>query len=108
MDITNITIHAVNHCGRFNLKTSVMKKLFLPLIASCFFFLSCKKFDTISNTAASEKNVFDLKNDHLKIAVVSDIHYTDPALFTNNGMAGQAFQDYLAQDPKLLAYSDPI
>lgn len=49
-----------------------------------------------------------MKKNQIKIAVVSDIHYTAPALFTNNGQAGQAFQDYLAHDPKLLAYSDPI
>ena len=55
-----------------------------------------------------EIDVRHLEDKQIKIAVVSDIHYTDPGLFTNNGIAGQAFQDYLAQDPKLLAYSDPI
>ncbi|MDB5208047.1 MAG: metallophosphoesterase [Flavisolibacter sp.] len=82
-----------------------MKKILFLFSSGCLFIFSCKKND---QPPAPEKNVFDLKNDHIKIAIVSDIHYTDPGLFTNNGIEGQAFQEYLAQDPKLLAYSDPI
>ncbi len=81
-----------------------MKKLFAIFLTACLFNASCKK----EETPTPEKNVFDLKDNQIKLAVVSDIHYTDPGLFTNNGIAGQAFQDYLAQDPKLLQYSDPI
>ncbi|GAA4741611.1 metallophosphoesterase family protein [Flavisolibacter ginsenosidimutans] len=84
-----------------------MKKLLLSIV-SCVALLSCKKNETQIVLPATEKNVFNMKDNQIKIAVVSDIHYTAPALFSNNGQAGQAFQDYLAQDPKLLAYSDPI
>ena len=45
---------------------------------------------------------------HIKIAVVSDIHYMDPALLQNGAENGQAFQDYLNADPKLIQYSDAI
>lgn len=43
-----------------------------------------------------------------KIAVISDIHYMSPVLFSNNGANGAAFQSYTDQDPKLVQYSDPI
>ena len=85
-----------------------MKKLSYFFAASLVLLFSCKKNEPGIVLPSAEKNVFDMKNDQIKIAVVSDIHYTAPALFSNNGQAGQAFQDYLAQDPKLLAYSDPI
>jgi len=45
---------------------------------------------------------------HLKIAVVSDIHYMDPSLLKNNANTGAAFNDYLDADPKLIEFSDPI
>ena len=43
-----------------------------------------------------------------KIAIISDIHYLDPSLLTNNATAGNAFQSYLQHDPKLIEYSYPI
>lgn len=85
-----------------------MKKLFYLFVAGCAAFASCKKNDVMTTASARDKNAFDLKNNPIKIAVVSDIHYTAPALFTNGAEAGRAFQAYLAQDPKLIAYSDPI
>jgi predicted MPP superfamily phosphohydrolase len=45
---------------------------------------------------------------HLKIAVVSDIHYMDPSLLKNNANTGAAFNNYLDADPKLIEFSDPI
>jgi 3',5'-cyclic AMP phosphodiesterase CpdA len=45
---------------------------------------------------------------HLKIAVVSDIHYMDASLLKHDAANGTAFQGYLAADPKLIEYSDPI
>lgn len=45
---------------------------------------------------------------HLKIAVVSDIHYMDPSLLKNNANTGAAFNAYLDADPKLIEFSDPI
>jgi len=44
----------------------------------------------------------------IKIAVVSDIHYTDPSLLKNKAAQGAAFQAYVAADPKLLEYSAAI
>lgn len=73
--------------------------------------LSCKK-DLKSNeavsTSKSVKGALAKGNPHLKIAIISDIHYMDPSLLINNGAAGAAFQNYLDQDPKLVQYSDPI
>ncbi len=45
---------------------------------------------------------------HLKIAIVSDIHYMDPSLLKNNANTGVAFNAYLDADPKLIEFSDPI
>ncbi|GAA4756274.1 metallophosphoesterase family protein [Flavisolibacter ginsenosidimutans] len=61
---------------------------------------SCRKNESLF--------VFKGNSPHLKIAVVSDIHYMSSTLITNNGTAGEAFQNYLNQDPKLLEFSDPI
>ena len=44
----------------------------------------------------------------LTVAIVSDIHYMDPSLLDSNGAEGTAFQNYLAQDPKLLQYSAAV
>jgi len=79
------------------------------------FFCSCKKDLSPDSTSqspatntANEKSSFDIATSQLKIAVVSDIHYMDPSLLTNNAAAGDAFQNYIAADPKLIEYSDPI
>jgi len=48
------------------------------------------------------------KDPHLKIAIVSDIHYMHPSLLGDGGAAGTAFQNYLNQDPKLVEYSAAI
>lgn len=45
---------------------------------------------------------------HLRIAVVSDIHYMHPSLLGPGGATGAAFLNYLNQDPKLVEFSDPI
>lgn len=45
---------------------------------------------------------------HLKIAVVSDIHYMDPSLLPVDIAHNVPFQTYLAKDGKLLEFSDPI
>jgi hypothetical protein len=73
--------------------------------------LSCKK-EVVNEEPVLSKNTkaayFKKDDHHLKIAIVSDIHYMDPSLLINNGASGKAFQDYLDQDPKLIQYSDPI
>jgi 3',5'-cyclic AMP phosphodiesterase CpdA len=45
---------------------------------------------------------------HMKIAVMSDIHYLDATLLKNDAAAGAAFQTYLNYDPKLIEFSGPI
>lgn len=92
-------------------------KLRLWLIAIVFVVIgiSCKNeilepadSQFATRTARNSKLAFAVGNPHLKIAVVSDIHYMSPSLLTNNGAAGAAFQEYLNQDPKLIEYSDAI
>ena len=79
--------------------------MLLILLASQIM-LSCKK-DYFNDDPGHGKGD-GINKTHLKIAIVSDIHYMDPSLLINNGAEGAAFQNYLAQDPKLVQYSDPI
>ncbi len=74
---------------------------------------SCKKeiiepqpSSTIS--AAGGKVLTGEGGPHIKIAVVSDIHYMDPSLLRNGAENQAPFQDYLAQDPKLVQFSSWI
>jgi 3',5'-cyclic AMP phosphodiesterase CpdA len=60
------------------------------------------------NTIGGLNSTNPLINDHVKIAVVSDIHYMDPSLLQNGAANGEAFLNYLMRDPKLLEFSDPI
>ncbi|MDN3658078.1 metallophosphoesterase [Ferruginibacter paludis] len=87
-------------------------KLWMLAAVLSLFVLSCKKEFTSQETLSSKYNQADdglLKdNPHLTIAVVSDIHYMHPSLLVNNGAEGVAFQSYVAQDPKLVQFSDPI
>src|SRR6188768_2374950 len=85
-----------------------LKSLLLILAASQIM-LSCKK-DFFNDDPCSDKSghASEKCNPHLKIAIVSDIHYMDPSLLVNGGAEGAAFQNYIAQDPKLVQYSDPI
>lgn len=57
---------------------------------------------------ADQENALKSAMPHLKIAVMSDIHFLDPTLFTNDAGAGAAFQNYLNFDPKLIELSAPI
>jgi len=49
-----------------------------------------------------------IKPAQVKIAILSDIHYLAPDLLINGAENGEAFQTYLAYDPKLLHFSDPL
>jgi predicted MPP superfamily phosphohydrolase len=85
-----------------------MKKIIhLLLICSVFLVTSCMKENPLTGTFPIDKGGHE-NNPKLKIAVVSDIHYMDGSLLKNNAASGAAFQNYLAADPKLLEYSDPI
>jgi len=95
-----------------------MKKIFLTTIALLILvFISCKKesqFDQAAkndNNSLQSKSVYGENNSgHIKIAVVSDIHYLDPSLLQNNGASGTAFQAMLLKEPYkvLLEYSPEI
>ena len=83
-------------------------KLFLLIVLISQFVLSCKKEIKSDGVILKDKNGFSKGNPHLKIAIVSDIHYMHPSLLINNGANGTAFQNYVNQDPKLVQFSDPI
>ena len=83
-------------------------RLLLLIVMISQLVLSCKKEFLSEETAPLRKKGLAKGNPHLKIAIVSDIHYMHPSLFTNNGAMGTAFQNYVNQDPKLVEYSDPI
>ena len=86
-----------------------MKTLrFLFTILAICFLAACTKdlpIDDLSQIPANGNNALKSKPAQLKIAVMSDIHYMDPSLLIADGAA---FQTYLAYDPKLLQFSDPI
>src|SRR5437870_854344 len=69
----------------------------LCIISLMFIFSSCRK-DLI--TASSGY--------HLKIAVITDLHYLDPSLLKNGADTGAALTDYMSRDPKMIPYGDPI
>jgi 3',5'-cyclic AMP phosphodiesterase CpdA len=71
---------------------------------------SCSKDLVISqpDQTSDEINILKSARPHLKIAVMSDIHYLDPSLMVNGAADGAAFQTYLQYDPKLIAFSAPI
>lgn len=61
-----------------------------------------------SGMLTDDSNSLKSSQAKLKIAVISDLHYMSPLLLPENPETDQAFQWYLAQDPKLIAFSDPI
>jgi len=83
-------------------------KLILTLVI-IFHFSACKD-DLIPSDSSFENsdNFLKSKRMPIKIAVVSDIHYFDPALLKNDAENGNAFQTYLEADPKLIQFSNPI
>ena len=87
------------------------QKLWIAVTILIQFALSCKKDLTDNQSAkqAEELATAERKGKpHLKIAVVSDIHYMHPSLLGENGATGLAFQNYVNQDPKMVQFSDPI
>lgn len=51
---------------------------------------------------------YNLISPQIKIAVVSDIHYLDPALMPDDYVTNEDFQKMMAGDRKLIELSDPI
>jgi len=71
----------------------------LCIISLMVIISSCKK-DMIPTSSSS--------GNHLKIAVITDIHYLDPSLLKNGADTGKALTDYMNRDPKMIPYGDPI
>lgn len=78
-----------------------------PLILICIILVLANLGTAFSQTMRLAKNVPNQeKNKSTKtIAVISDVHYMDPSLLINDGLA---FQTYLAGDRKLLKESVAI
>lgn len=84
-------------------------KDFFAALLVVVFIVSCTKDYLIdSSEVISDNNELKSASPHLKIAVISDIHYFDPSLLPVDPAGEAYFQEYLAHDPKLLAFSDPI
>ncbi len=84
------------------------KQLYLIISFSIFLLTSCIKENPYTGIYPINKGGQGDNGDKIKIAVVSDIHYMAASLLKNNAASGEAFQNYLAADPKLLEYSEPI
>ncbi len=72
--------------------------------------VSCTKDLVVDQPEQStdQENSLKCALPYLKIAVMSDIHFLDPALLSNGAAQGVAFQTYLNTDPKLIEFSGPI
>jgi 3',5'-cyclic AMP phosphodiesterase CpdA len=90
------------------------KHLLLPIAMLLFMFTSCKKdfqFPKIDNEEQVSMNSSANNNSgHIKIAVLSDIHYMHPSLLQNDAANGTAFRSILGSEPYkvLLAQSPAI
>jgi len=74
------------------------------MATSCTKDLVINQINQISDQESSLKSAMP----HMKIAVMSDIHFLDPTLLLNGAAEGAAFQTYLNYDPKLIQFSGPI
>ena len=85
-------------------------RFLFPILAICFLAACTKDLptDNLSQMPADGINKSKSKPAQVKIAIISDIHYMDPSLLMNGAENGLAFQTYLAYDPKLIQFSDPI
>lgn len=95
-----------------------MKKYYLSAIAVLILvFISCKK-ESLFENAVDDENISrqsksgyeENSSGHIKIAVISDIHYLDKSLLQNDGASGAAYQAMLVKEPYkvLLEYSPEI
>lgn len=81
---------------------------FFAVLMMAFLTSSCtREMLTDPSETGNNTNLKSAKP-QLKIAVMSDIHYLDPSLLINGAETGDAFQEYLMFDPKLIQYSEPI
>ena len=78
------------------MKKIILLQLFIVLLMG----YSCKKDDLLKNPQTSAQSADDLtkkmydqyNSGHIKIAVVSDIHFMDQSLIKNNGENGAAYK----------------
>lgn len=85
------------------------KHLYLLITILSLILTSCIKENPYTGIYPIDKGSHgDDYGERVKIAVVSDIHFMAASLLKNNAASGEAFQNYLAADPKLLEYSEPI
>lgn len=89
------------------------QKQWLFTACICILAFSCKKeisepLAPAVSSAIASKALTESGNPHVRIAVVSDIHFMDPSLLINGAENYAPFQLYLAQDPKLVQYSSWI
>jgi predicted MPP superfamily phosphohydrolase len=70
--------------------------------------VSCTKDEMFDPTVQSSDTGALKSAAKLKIAVISDLHYMNPSLLPADPENDGYFQMYLAQDPKLIHFSDPI
>lgn len=85
------------------------ERFFAILILSLLAF-SCSK-DLVTNEPdrlADSESMLKSASPHMKIAVMSDIHYLAPSLLPAGAAQGIPFQTYLMYDPKLIEFSVPI
>jgi len=89
-----------------------MKKLkFLYLFLLILICASCTKdqwLDPPPKGPGNNNSPNNLICPQIKIAVVSDIHYLDPALMPENYVTNEDFQKMMTGDRKLIELSDPI
>lgn len=88
------------------------KQLIFPIATLLFMLISCKKdyqYNNISNEEQVSMNSSATNNSgHIKIAVLSDIHFMHPSLLQNNGANGAAFRSTLTTEPyKVLLEQSP-
>jgi 3',5'-cyclic AMP phosphodiesterase CpdA len=91
-----------------------MKKIFCYVVLlSVLPFISCKKeksIETIADSAVALAAAKSGNSGHIKIAILSDIHYMHPSLLQNNAQNGLEFNKILQTEPYkvLLEYSPAI
>lgn len=78
------------------------KNFFAALLIVAFAASCSKDYVFDSPELISENSELKSASPHVKIAVVSDIHYFDQSLLPQNLAGMEEFQYYMAQDPKLL------
>lgn len=82
----------------------------LILLSVIFLSVSCTKdlLDDAPVQFPDDTGLLKCASGGFKIAVVSDIHYMNPSLLPEDVANNPWFQGYLAKDPKLIEFSDPI